>query len=130
MNEYLIFSTQAAAETALETIYANMIGAVDSPDLLNVDTQEVVEKDALTPAEIVELNANNRSYPIFGINAATLKLQATAGYTTAWATAQKRIDGKWVFTKPDDSLMVGVLGFVIEQFDPAWFPQPLESLTA
>jgi hypothetical protein len=130
MNDYLVFDTQAAASTALETIYANMVGAITSTELLNVDTQEVVVKDDLTPAEMVGVNAEARHYPIFGVNAATSEIEVMEGYTTAWAVAQETVGGKWVFSKPSDVLMVGVVGSVVEPFDPAWFPQPLESLTA
>jgi hypothetical protein len=130
MSDYLVFDTQAAASTALETIYANMVAAIPSTDLLNVDTQEVVVKDDLTPAEMVGVGADARHYPIFGVNAATSELEVMEGYTTAWAVAQETVGGKWVFPKPSDVLMVGVVGFVVEPFDPAWFPQPLESLTA
>ena len=123
MSDYLIFDTKAAADTALETIYANMVAAIPSPDLMNVETQEVVVKDALTPAEMVGVDAGARHYPIFGTNASTGVKNAETGYTTAWAVAQETVGGKWVFSKPSDALMVGVVGFVVEPFDPAWFPQ-------
>lgn len=124
--DYLVFTTEAAAKTALEVIYANMVEAVNSPDLMDVLTGQVVDKDSLTPEEAVQTDAASRHFPIFGTNAATGMKNAEQGYTTAWAAAQETVQGKWVFTKPDDSLMVGVLGFVIEPFDPAWFPKPLE----
>lgn len=130
MSDYLVFNTQAAANTALETIYANMVAAIPSPDLLNVETQEVVVKDDLTPAEMVQTDADTRHYPIFGVNAATGVKNAETGYTTAWAVAKETVGGKWVFPKPSDALMVGVVGFVIKPFDPAWFPQSLESVTS
>lgn len=123
MSDYLVFDTQAAANTALETIYANMVAAIPSPDLMNVETQEVVVKDDLTPAEMVGVDAGTRHYPIFGVSAATGVKNAETGYTTAWAVAKETVGGKWVFSKPSDALMVGVVGFVVEPFDPAWFPQ-------
>lgn len=122
MNEYLVFNTKAAAETALETIYANMVEAVNSPDLMDVSTGQVVDKDSLTPEEAVQTDAASRHFPIFGVIASTQAKNVSTGYTTAWATAQERIDGKWVFPKPDAALMVGVTGYTIEPFDPAWFP--------
>lgn len=125
MNDYLVFDTQTAAEAALETIYANMIGAVDSPDLLNVETQEVVAKDELTPDEVVEVDSVMRYYPVFGVNAATGQTVVNYGYTKAWAEAKETLNGKWVFQKPDDNLMAGVTGFTVEPYDPAWFPQDL-----
>jgi len=123
MSDYLVFDTQAAANTALETIYANMVAAIPSPDLLNVETQEVVVKDDLTANEMVQTDADTRHYPIFGVSAATGVKNAETGYTTAWAVAKETVGGKWVFSKPSDALMVGVVGFVVEPFDPAWFPQ-------
>jgi hypothetical protein len=122
MSNYLVFDTQAAADTALETIYANMVEAINSPDLLNVDTQEVVAKDDLTPDEMVETGSDNRRYPIFGVNANTGIKNAADGYTTAWAVAQETTQGKWVFQKPDDSLMGGVVGYMVEPYSPDWFP--------
>jgi len=122
MDEYLIFETQVAAETAIETIYANMVEAINSPDLLNVDTQEVVVKDDLTPDEMVQTGADNRHYPIFGVNADTGVKNSVDGYTTAWAVAQQTAQGQWVFPKPDDTLLDGVIGYTVEPFDPAWFP--------
>lgn len=130
MSDYLVFDTKAAANTALETIYANMVAAIPSPDLMNVETQEVVVKDVLTPAEMVGVDAGARHYPIFGTNAATGVKNAKTGYTTAWAVAKETVGGKWVFPKPSDALMVGVVGFVIKPFDPAWFPQSLEFVTS
>ena len=126
MNDYLIFDTQAAADTALETIYANMIGEIDSPDLLDVATGQVVDKDSLTPEQAVQTDSSSRHFPIFGVNAATGVKSETAGYTTAWAVAQETVDSKWVFQKPADALMVGVTGYTVEPYDPDWFPQPAE----
>lgn len=123
MSDYLIFDTQAAANTALETIYANMVAAIQSPDLLNVETQEVVVKDDLTPAEMVQTDADTRHYPIFGTNAATGVKNVETGYTTAWAVAQETIDSKWVFPKPDDALMVDVVEYTVEPYNPDWFQQ-------
>lgn len=122
MNDYLVFDTQDAAKAALETIYANMIGAVDSPDLLNVETQEVVAKDELTPDEVVEVDSVMRYYPVFGVNAATGQTVVNSGYTKAWASAEQRVtDGKWVFKKPDDAIMSGVAGYSLEPYSPDWF---------
>ena len=123
MNDYLVFDTQAAADTALETIYANMVEAIDSPDLMNVDTQEVVVKDDLTPDEMVQTGADNRHYPIFGVKADTGVKNSADGCTTAWAVAQETIGGKWVFPAPDVVLMVGVVGYTVEPYNPDWFPQ-------
>lgn len=124
MDDYLVFDTPETAETALETIYANMIAAIDSADLLNVATQEVVEKDTLTPNQMVEVDASTRYYPIFGVNASTGVKVEQYGYTKAWAVKQQRVtDGKWVFQKPDDSLMVNVIGYTVEPYDVKWFKE-------
>lgn len=120
--DYLIFQTEAAAQTALEAIYANMVAAVNSPDLLDVATGQVVPKDDLTADEAVQVGADNRHFPIFGVNAATGVKNAEQGYTTAWAVAQETVQGTWVFAKPADALMDGVTGYTIAPFDPAWFP--------
>jgi hypothetical protein len=120
--DYLVFTTEAAAQTALETIYANMVAAVNSPDLLDVSTGQVVPKDDLTPDEAVEIDADQRNFPIFGVNAASGMKDAQQGYTTAWAVAQDTVQGKWVFAKPDDALLDGVVDYTVEPYDPAWFP--------
>jgi hypothetical protein len=120
--DYLVFTTEAAAQTALEAIYANMVESVNSPDLLNVATGEVVPKDDLTPDEAVQIDAEDRQFPVFGVNAATGVKDAQQGYTTAWAVSQETVQGKWVFAKPDDALLDGVTGYTIEPYDPAWFP--------
>ena len=122
-NPYLVFATEAEAQAALETIYANMVGAINSPDLENVTTGEVVDKDDLTPEEVVEIDAEQRHFPIFGVNAATGAKDHDDGYTTAWAVAQQTAQGQWVFPKPDDALMDGVVGATVASFDPDWFPQ-------
>ena len=122
-NPYLVFATEAEAQAALETIYANMVGAINSPDLENVTTGEVVDKDELTPEEVVEIDAEQRHFPIFGVNAATGAKDHDDGYTTAWAVAQQTAQGQWVFPKPDDDLMGGVVGATVASFDPDWFPQ-------
>jgi hypothetical protein len=126
--DYLVFQTEADAQTALETIYANMVAAINSPDLLDVTTGDVVPKDDLTPDEAVEVNAEQRHFPIFGVNAATKAKDPAQGYTTAWAVAQQTVQGAWVFAKPDDALLDGVAGYKVEPYDPAWFPsQQIES---
>jgi hypothetical protein len=122
MADYLVFQTQQAAQAALEVIYANMVAAINSPDLMNVATGEVVDKDDLTPDEAVQVDAAQRQFPIFGVNAASGLKDHDSGFTTAWATAQETVQGKWVFQKPDDALMTGVKDYTVEPYDPAWFP--------
>lgn len=117
-----MFATQAEAETAAEAIYSNMVESIDSPDLLNVDTGEVVPKDDLSPDEAVQVSAGDRHYPVFGINAASLRKDDKQGYTTAWAVARETLQGQWVFPKPQDSWMTGLTGYTIEPYDPGWFP--------
>jgi len=119
---YLVFDTLEAAESALETIYKNMIFGVSSPDLMNVDSGQVVDKDTLTPEQAIEVNAHDRNYPVFGVNAATQVKNVQDGYTTAWAVARETVDGKWVFPKPTSNLLDGVTGFTVVPYDPAWFP--------
>lgn len=126
MNNYLVFETEADAVTALESIYANMVKAIDSPDLLDVATDTVVPKDDLSPEEVVQINAGDRHYPVFGVNAATKQKDEAQGYTTAWAVAQQTVQGKSVFPKPDDALLDGVVGYTVESYDPAWFSQDVE----
>lgn len=123
MTEYLVFQTETEAKTALEAIYSNMVEAVDSPDLLDVTTGQVVPKDELTPDEAVQVNSGNRHFPIFGKNAATGVKDTIAGHTTAWDVARQTLQGKWVFQKPDDALLDGVFGYTVEPYDPSWFPQ-------
>jgi hypothetical protein len=120
--DYLVFTTKTAAQTALDVIYANMVEAINSPDLLDVSTGQVVLKDDLTPDEAVQTNADQRNFPIFGANAATGIKDTAQGYTTAWAVAQETVQGTWVFAKPDDALMDGVVGYTVEPYDSNWFP--------
>lgn len=122
-NLCLVFLTLQQAMAAMETIYANMVAAVDSPDLVNVATEEVVDKNDITPAEAVQVDASDRNYPVFGRNAATQQKDTESGYTTAWATPQQRAtDSKYVAPKPSDALMSGVVYDAVEEYDPAWFP--------
>lgn len=121
-NLYLVFLTLQQAATAVEAIYANMVAAVDSPDLVNVATDQIVDKDDITPAEAVQVDASDRNYPVFGRNAATTEKDLTSGYTTAWAIPQQRVtDAKYVAPKPTDALMAGVVYDSVEEYDPAWF---------
>lgn len=122
MKDYLVFQTEQEAVTALEAIYSNMVESVDSPDLLDVATGEVVPKDDLSPDQAVQVNSGNRHFPIFGKNAKTGAKNAQDGYTTAWAVAQQTVQNTWVFQKPADNLMNGVIGYTVEPYDPAWFP--------
>jgi hypothetical protein len=120
---YLIFDTLEAATIALNTIYKNMILGVPYQDLMNVNSRQVVDKTTLTPEQAIEVHADDRNYPVFGVNAATQELDTQSGYTTAWAVPKQRVtDSKSVFPRPDDALMVGVTGFVEEQYDLDWFP--------
>lgn len=119
---YLVFSALQQAQTALDAIYANMLLAIDSPDVLDVSDGQVIDKTELTPDKAVKVNADDRHYPIFGRNAATGLKNETSGYSTAWAVAQQRVtDQKFVFVKPADSLMTGVVYDSVEEYDPAWF---------
>lgn len=123
-NPYLVFATEAEANAALEVIYSNMVASIESPDLINVATDEVVPKEDLTLEEAVEVNARDRHFPIFGTNASTGVKNTEAGYTTAWAVAQQTAQGKWVFPKPDDdALLSGVAGGTVEPYESDWFPQ-------
>ena len=121
--DYLVFTTQSAAQAALTTIYANMVKAINSPDLLDVSTGQVVQKDDLTADEAVKASSDDRHFPVFGVNAATGIKDYEQGYTTAWAVEQETVSGAWVFAKPDDSLMNDVVGYTVAPYDPAWFPQ-------
>lgn len=123
---YLVFDTEMAAQTAADTIYANMVAAINSPDLLNVDTGQIVDKDSLTPEQTVEQNAQNRFYPIFGVNASNGEKDVNNGYTVAWAVPQLTVQGNWVFAKPDDALMTGVVDYTVEPFDPNWFASAID----
>ena len=122
MSDYIIFDEQAAATVALEAIYANMVKAVNSPDLLHVATGQVVDKNGLAPEQAVKVDASFRHFPIFGTNAATQDKNLSTGYTTAWAVARETAQGKWVFPKPSDALTVGVTGYTVEPYNPNWFP--------
>jgi len=122
--DYLCFETEAAAHAALETIYANMVKVVDSPDLIDVSTGQVVPKHQLTPDEAVQVEADNRHFPVFGVNAATGLKDTQQGFTTAWAVFQQTAQGAWVFPKPDDKLIAGLSGYTVEEFSELWFPQP------
>ncbi len=119
---YLVFDDLNSANEALKVIYKNMILGVPSPDLMNVDTGSVVQKDEVSPEQVIEVDEQDRHYPVFGVNAATQQLDTQSGYTTAWAAPQQRVtDSKSVFPKPSDSLMIGVTGFVEEEYNPDWF---------
>jgi hypothetical protein len=119
---YLVFDDLNSANEALKVIYKNMILGVPSPDLMNVDTGSVVQKDEVSPEQAVEVDEQDRHYPVFGKNAATQQLDTQSGYTTAWAVPQQRVtDSKSVFPKPSDALMIGVTGFVEEEYSPDWF---------
>lgn len=122
MSDYLVFQTQQSAQSALEAIYANMVEAINSPDLLNVNTGQVVDKEDLTSDEAVQVNSGQRYFPVFGVNAASGLKDEQQGYTTAWAEARETLQGEWVFPKPDDTLLNGVIGYTVEPYDPAWFP--------
>ncbi len=121
-SSYLVFLNESAAQTALETIYANMVAAINSPDLIDVSTGQVVPKDDLTPDEAVQTDSEQRNFPIFGMNAKTGAKDPRQGYTTAWAVAQETILETWVFPKPDAALMDGVMDYTVAPYDPAWFP--------
>lgn len=118
---YLVFDTENAAQAAADAIYANMVVAVNSDDLINVETGKVVPKSVLTPDQVIEIDANDRYFPVFGVNAKTGEKHSNDGYTTSWAKPQETAQGKWVFAKPSDILMAGVTGYVVEPYDQNWF---------
>ena len=63
MTDYLVFDTEQEANDALDVIYSNMVASIESPDLINVTTDEVVPKEDLTLEEVVEVNAGDRHFP-------------------------------------------------------------------
>lgn len=122
-NLYLVFLTLQQAATAMETIYTNMVASIDSPDLINVATDQIVSKSDITPSQAVQVSSADRHYPVFGRNAATQARDIRSGHTIAWAIPQQRAtDFKYVAPKPEDNLMVDVIYDAIEEYDPAWFP--------
>jgi hypothetical protein len=123
-NEYCVFATETEANTGLQTIYANMVAAIASPDLLDVTTDQIILQEDLTEEDRAEYESDNRRFPIFGANAATGVKNSEQGYTTAWAVAQETLEGKWVFKKPESQFLDGVTGYVVEPYDPDWFPTP------
>ena len=119
--DYLVFQTEAEANAALDAIYANMVAAITAAALTDVTTGEQIPADEVSPDEAVEYAANNRRFPVFGVNAATGVKDSKNGYTIAWAVAQATLQGRWVFQKPDETLMDGVMGYEVQPFDPNWF---------
>lgn len=99
-----------------------MVAATNSPELLDVTTDEVFNKQDLDESERTQYEADNRRFPVFGVNVATQIKNVQDGYTTAWAVARETVDGKWVFPKPTSNLLDGVTGFTVVPYDPAWFP--------
>lgn len=122
MNDYLVFATEQVAQTAANLIYANMVAAIPSPDLLDVTTGQAVPQAELDDTERADYDTANRRFPVFGINAATGVKNAEQGYTTAWAEPQQTSQGQWVFPKPSEELMLGVSGATTAQYSPEWFP--------
>jgi hypothetical protein len=120
--DYLVFITESAAQTAAETIYAKMVAVIESPDLLDVTTGQVIPQDALTEEELTQYEVANRRFPIFGVNAASRVKDTENGFTTSWATPRQRIDGRWVFPSPGAAFLDGVVFHSVEPFDPTWFP--------
>lgn len=65
---------------------------------------------------------SNMGCPIIGISPATGMPDPSAQQTIQWASPVQRLDGKWIFPKPDDSFMTGVTNYTSATFDPSWFP--------
>lgn len=71
------------------------------------------------------------NFPLSGVNAMTGEV-AQEGLTTAWATPQQRLDGKWVFPRIPENLRqqhadkINLFAsnnvFTIEPYSPEWFP--------
>jgi hypothetical protein len=126
--DYLVFLTESAAQTAAEDIYAKMVAVIESPDLLDVTTGQVIPQAHLTEDERTQYEVANRRFPIFGINAASLVKNTENGFTTSWATPRQRIDGRWVFPSPGAAILSGLSVESVEPFDPAWFPSETPSV--
>ena len=45
----------------------------------------------------------------------------TIGTTTCWAVERQRLDGKWIFEKPDSEYMTGVVDYTEEEYSTDWF---------
>ena len=50
-------------------------------------------------------------------------MNLTSSITTVWAEPRERLDGKWVFPRPEDRFMTGVVA-TEEEFDADWFAAP------
>lgn len=120
-NLYLVFQDQISANNGLETMYANMVGRLESEYLLDVTNGQIYDKDSLTDEQKAQFGMDNRRFPVFGENAASGIKDTTTGYTVAWAVAQQTKQGQWVCPKPDDALLANVTGYVVEPYNPAWF---------
>lgn len=118
---YLIFENLNSAQSAADKIYANMVLCINSENLLNVNTMQIVDKDSLSIQQAIERDSNDRFFPVFGVIASNGNKNSINGFTTSWAQPQETKQGKFVFKKPDDVLMAGVSDYVIAPFDPNWF---------
>ena len=66
--------------------------------------------------------------PIVGINAATGEPQLTKNKTERWAMPTQRLDGKWVFEKVPDSILVNIPKEIQDYYDIN-FPHTIETAT-
>ena len=73
------------------------------------------------------------SAPIVGKNAKTGQLDENKTKTIRWAIPKQRLDGKWVFPKINDEILLqypqeiidgfnSTHNYVLEDYDSSWFP--------
>ena len=123
-NQYLVFSNETDCKNALNKIWCNYLLAYASDtEKLVCDQQEVAyylnQIQSYTEAQLVTMSALGK---IKGI------IQKHSGKTLAYAKLESSYSdpSEFFFLKPNDSLMTGVVNYVIEPFNPEWYP-PIES---
>lgn len=58
--------------------------------------------------------------PVIEINAGTHE-PVQEKITKEWAIEQQRLDGKWIFLKPEQEHMTNVTGYIEEEYSEGWF---------
>jgi hypothetical protein len=80
----------------------------------------IFDEQAQAQTALTQIWTNQQ--PLVEVNAAT-GLPVANPVTSCWAVEQQRLDGKWVFAKPEVADMTGVVDCTEEEYSDTWFEQ-------
>jgi hypothetical protein len=115
-----MFENEGACLVALDKIWCNSL-------LAHANNEERLVGNGAGQDYLLSEIENMPEHEICALKSYAKKngvIENTEALTEKWAVPWNCVDdtNKWVFQKPDDTLMDGVVGYTIVEYNKAWYP--------